>query len=324
MKENEEITLRRVIKKNSHNEKALQKLDGNVLERLRRATELENPYKIKTDKRRELDQAKYESSLKNIIRQDYYPDLEYMSKNKNDHDTIKTIINNPPGTLNMNDFNTFDYQDNNAKSFTYKKSPNITEFQSRYTHKGHLTLLDLTNQDKISRREKESWIEEQSFKHNLKREINISKMQETTFSDIIPFDEKSLILNKSQARSNFMFPNYNHNQSSKDIISFQGREKIINPRNTRYNYIDDFEKDERMLILKEMQKKAKEISKDETQNSGFLFSDKRKTSTNLLMKSPLIKNAFKRSQKSVILLDHQLRDSYSYKSKSKQSLSRLT
>ncbi|TRY52027.1 Uncharacterized protein CTYZ_00002234 [Cryptosporidium tyzzeri] len=322
MSKDEELTLRKFIRKYNTNEKALQKIQGDVLERLRKATELENPYQIKTNRKKQLDQTKYENNLSRIICQDYYPDLDYMNKNKDDHESIKSIINNPPGTLNMNDFPHIGDYESNKDLLVCKKLPNITQFQSKYTHKGHLDLLALTNQDLIQKREKESWIERQSFNHNLKREMNIIQMNQKNSNQINDFDEKSLIFNKSQPRSNFMFPN--HNQLKKEVNTPQDREKLINPSNTRYNYMDDFEKDERMLLLKEIQTKRKQIHLDQAQNLNPIFLDNKKTSKNLLMKSPLVKNALRRFNKSDILFDNQLRDSYSYKGNSKQSLSRIT
>ncbi|EAK87653.1 hypothetical protein [Cryptosporidium parvum Iowa II] len=325
MSKDEELALRKSIRKYNTNERALQKIQGDVLERLRRATELENPYQIKTNRKKQLDQTKYENNLSQIICQDYYPDLDYMNKNKDDHESIKSIINNPPGTLNMNDFPHIEDYESNKDLLVCKKLPNITQFQSKYTHKGHLDLLALTNQDLIQRREKESWIEHQSFNHNLKREMNIIQMNQKNSNQINDFDEKSLIFNKSQSRSNFMFPNHNHhNQLKKEVNTPQDREKLINPSNTRYNYMDDFEKDERMLLLKEIQTKRKQIHLDKAQNLNPIFLDNKKTSKNLLMKSPLVKNALRRLNKSDILFDNQLRDSYSYKGNSKQSLSRIT
>ncbi|KAH8585247.1 uncharacterized protein ELE39_002180 [Cryptosporidium sp. chipmunk genotype I] len=325
MSRDEELALRRSIRKSSSNERTLQKIQGNVLERLKRATELENPYKIRTDRRKELDQAKYENSLKRIISHDYYPDLEYMNRNKDYHQSISEIINNPPGTLNMGDFAHISDHESTTEPLVYKKFPNITEFQSKYTHKGHLDLLALTNQDALKRREKESWMEQQSFTHNLKREMNIIQMNQKNSHQIAEFDQKSLIFNKSQSRSNFMFPDHSHNHHPrKQAITLQDKEKLINPANTRYNYMDDFQKDERMLILREIQTKRKQVYPDKTQSLDFLSPNNRKTSTSLLMKSPLVKNALRRSHQSGLLFDLQLRDSYSYKGNSKQSLSRLT
>ncbi|KAK9173211.1 hypothetical protein CmeUKMEL1_06310 [Cryptosporidium meleagridis] len=325
MSKDEGLALRKSIRKYNTNEKALQKIQGDVLERLRRATELENPYQIKTNRKKLLDQTKYQNSLNQIICQDYYPDLDYMNRNKDDHESIKSIINNPPGTLNMNDFPHIEHYEGNKDLFVRKKLPNITQFQSKYTHQGHLDLLALTNQDLIQRREKESWIEHQSFNHNLKREMNIIQMNQKNSDQITDFDEKSLIFNKSQSRSNFMFPDHNHhNLPRKDVDTSQDREKLIDPTNTRYNYMDDFEKDEKMLLLKEIQTKRKQIHFDKAQNLNPIFLDHKKSSTSLLMKSPLVKNALRRLNQSDLLFDNQLRDSYSYKGNSHQSLSRLT
>lgn len=310
MTKHEELVLRKAKRKSGGSERALQKLDGSVLERLRRATELENPYKIRADRRRKLEQTTYEESLKEIIRQDYFPDLEYMSRNKDDHDSINTIINNPPGTLNIN---SFDDAGNALETRKVSKSLlNVTEFQSKYTHRGNLSLLALTNEEATRRRERESWMEEQSFCHNLKRELNIIEMQKKNKGKS-EFDERSLILNKSQSRSNFMFTDYSHNHGYREACDAKKNgETVINPRNTRYNYMDDFERDERMLVLNRV-RHGKVSNRERTS-----------VSSSLLMKSPLVRNALRRSQKTSVLFDNQLRNSYSYNGKSKRSLSRFT
>lgn len=313
MTKNGELILRKAKRKSGGSEKALQKLDGSVLERLKRATKLENPYKVKVDGRKELEQSVYEESLKEIIRQDYFPDLEYMSRNRNDSDSIHTVINNPPGTLNINNFD--EAGDVLEADKASRSLPNITEFQSKYTHGGNLALLSLTNEEAVRRRERESWMEEQSLAHNLKRELNIVEMQrKRSDKGESGFDERSLILNKSQSRSNFMFTDYScQNHGYRDAGDAESREEtVINPRNTRYNYMDDFERDERVLILNRMHH-GKASNRERTS-----------ASSSILMNSPLVRNALRRSQKNQALFDSQLRDSYSYKGKSRPSLSRFT
>ncbi|KAJ1611472.1 hypothetical protein OJ253_857 [Cryptosporidium canis] len=307
MARHEEPGTRRTARRTRPGEKALQRLDEGVLERLRRATELENPYKLRADTRRELSQGTYERGLDRIIRQDYFPDLEYMTRNKDSHQSI----NNPPGTLSMNDFNSYTCTKESARL------PNITEFQSKYTHSGHLALLRLQNEDAVARRERERWIEEQSFSHNLQREINLAEMQkrnEMIKGTDTHFKDRPLILNKAQSRSSFMFPGYCQPHGTQDVTGTKQREKLINPINTRYNYMDDFERDERAPILR--QARAKSSGPDS------LSSSVERVPSSLLMSSPLVRNALRRSRNSSLFFDPQLRDSYSFKSKSRQSLSR--
>ncbi|KAF7456072.1 hypothetical protein HWI79_3381 [Cryptosporidium felis] len=295
-----------------------------IRERLRRATELENPYRPGEDRRSEISRRRYERELEKIIQRDYYPDLEYMSRNKDDFDNVRTFIDDPPGTLKLNEFQSL------HGTSPHQAQMNIAEFQSKYTHRGHLSLLAMTNESLARKKDQESWIDKQSLEHNLKRELNILRARGKSGSGTqdSPFDEKSLVLSKSQARSPFMFPYYARSDSQSRDPESRREKTAINRRNTRFNLADGFEAENRILASPSARKSRNTEDEDQAPGpnpgprSGARQSSGSRNS--LLLRSPLVKNALRRSRQSGLFVDRQLRDSYSYKGKSRQSLSRVT
>ncbi|KAH7650290.1 hypothetical protein FG379_003362 [Cryptosporidium bovis] len=334
---------------NDDNEKIVQKnlikigngkINDELKERLIRATKINNQFEVKVNKKIVLNQEEYYEKLNNIIRDDYYPDLNYLNKNKDNHEVIKRSIHDLPGTLSQNelicddnagiDLDRGNY--NGKLPFNNNEKMNISEFQSNYTNDNYISFLELENRDQIKKRSKLYWIEEQSIRHNLNREINlINSEMKTLTNDITNIrdstnykDDSSLILQKNEPRTTFMFGtnktdaiNYNLNTKNSNCNNNNSKmaSEKINPSNTRYNS-DGREllplNRDRLLFLKKIRRKQ--------ENSEL------KDETRLLLKSPLIKNAINKSKGDLRYIDYELRNSYSsYKGKkSNTSFSRLT
>ncbi|KAK6588266.1 hypothetical protein RS030_6787 [Cryptosporidium xiaoi] len=317
------------------------KINDELKERLIRATKINNQFDVKVNKKIVLNQEEYYEKLNNIIRDDYYPDLNYLNRNKDNHEIIKRSIHDLPGTLSQNELICDDNAEINLNRGNYSgKLPpnnnekmNISEFQSNYTNDNYISFLELENSDQIKKRNKLYWIEEQSIKHNLNREINLinSEMKALTndINNIRDYstnnkDDSGLILQKNEPRTTFMFGTnktdaINYNLNTKNSVCNNNNSRMasekINPSNTRYNS-DEREllplNRDRLQFLKKIKRKQ--------ENSAL------KDETRLLLKSPLIKNAIKKSKGDLRYIDYELRSSYSnYKGKkSNTSFSRLT
>ncbi|KAH8741795.1 hypothetical protein FG386_001369 [Cryptosporidium ryanae] len=325
---------------NNDDEKILQKrlvragnskISNELKERLIKATKVNDQFEVKVNKKKVLEQNEYYNKLNDIIRDDYYPDLNYLNKNKGNYEIIKRSINDLPGTLSQNQVFVDDI-DLNKGSFdgglTLKDNGkmNVSEFQSKYTNKNNVSFLELENKETIKKRQKLYWIEEQSIKHNLNREINLinSEMRASSFkigntqaSANNKDDSTGLILPKSEPRTAFMFGT---SQADKNSSSSSGNcksdTKKINPNNTRYN-TDGREllslNRERLSFLRDI--RSKKRGENELEDETKLF-----------LKSPLVKNALRKSKGDLRYVDYELRSSYSsYKGKkSNRSFSRTT